>query len=199
MDRKEYYKQWREKNKEYVKQKEQERQNSEHRKKWKKNYNKENREKLNEMQKEWRKNNPERAKEIDAKRNSKPERKESMKLRQRIRHKEKRKNDPIYRASENIRRMILLSIQRGGFTKRSQTYQILGCTFEEFKEHLEKQFEPWMNWDNYGKYNGELNYGWDIDHVIPRSNIKTEEDITRLNHYTNLQPLCSKINRDIKK
>ena len=26
-----------------------------------------------------------------------------------------------------------------------------------------------------------------------------EEDILKLNHYTNLQPLCSKINRDIKK
>ena len=56
-----------------------------------------------------------------------------------------------------------------------------------------------MSWDNYGKYNGLLNYGWDIDHIIPVSSSKTEEDIIRLNHYTNLQPLCSKINRDIKK
>jgi len=27
----------------------------------------------------------------------------------------------------------------------------------------------------------------------------TEEDVIKLNHYTNLQPLCSKINRDIKR
>lgn len=56
-----------------------------------------------------------------------------------------------------------------------------------------------MDWDNYGKYNGIECFGWDIDHVVPISNAITEEDIIRLNHFTNLQPLCSKINRDIKR
>ena len=56
-----------------------------------------------------------------------------------------------------------------------------------------------MTWENYGKYNGELNYGWDIDHIIPVSSAKNKEEILKINHYTNLQPLCSKINRDIKK
>ena len=75
----------------------------------------------------------------------------------------------------------------------------LGCTFEEFKLYLESKFEGWMSWENYGKYNGELNYGWDIDHITPLSKAKTEDDIYNLSHYSNLQPLCSKINRDIKK
>ena len=56
-----------------------------------------------------------------------------------------------------------------------------------------------MNWENYGMYNGDLCFGWDIDHIIPVSSAKTEEEILKLNHYTNLQPLCSKENRDIKK
>ena len=56
-----------------------------------------------------------------------------------------------------------------------------------------------MSWENYGKYNGELNYGWDIDHIIPLSTAKTEDDIYTLSNYINLQPLCSKINRDVKK
>ena len=56
-----------------------------------------------------------------------------------------------------------------------------------------------MTWENWGKYNGELNYGWDIDHIIPLSSAKTEDDIIRLNHYTNLQPLCSYTNRHIKR
>lgn len=64
---------------------------------------------------------------------------------------------------------------------------------------MESKFEDWMSWDNQGLYNGELNYGWDIDHIIPISTAKNEEDIIRLNHYTNLQPLCSKVNRDIKR
>lgn len=56
-----------------------------------------------------------------------------------------------------------------------------------------------MNWENRGIYNGDFNSGWDIDHVVPLSTAIKEEDIIKLNHYTNLQPLCSKINRDIKK
>ena len=56
-----------------------------------------------------------------------------------------------------------------------------------------------MTWDNYGLYNGELNYGRDIDHIIPLSAAETEEDIIRLNHHKNLQPLCSKVNRYIKR
>jgi hypothetical protein len=54
-------------------------------------------------------------------------------------------------------------------------------------------------YENRGLYNGELNYGWDIDHIIPLSSVNEENDIIKLNHYTNLQPLCSKVNRDIKK
>ena len=56
-----------------------------------------------------------------------------------------------------------------------------------------------MNWDNHGKYNGEFCYGWDIDHIVPISSAKDKEDVIRLNHHTNLQPLCSKMNRDVKK
>jgi len=57
-----------------------------------------------------------------------------------------------------------------------------------------------MNWDNQGLYSkNRFNIGWDLDHIIPISSAKTEEDVIRLNHYTNFQPLCSKINRDIKR
>ena len=72
------------------------------------------------------------------------------------------------------------------------------CSFEVLKLYLESKFETWMNWDNYGLYNGKLNYGWDIDHIIPLCSALKEEDVIKLNHYTNLQPLCSKVNRDIK-
>jgi len=77
--------------------------------------------------------------------------------------------------------------------------EILGCDIDNFKSYLESKFEDWMTWENRGLYNGEFNYGWDIDHIIPVSSAKTEEELLLLNHYTNLQPLCSKINRDIKK
>jgi len=52
-----------------------------------------------------------------------------------------------------------------------------------------------MSLDNYGKYNGEYEFGWDIDHIIELKTITTEEDLLRLNHHLNLRPLDSKINR----
>jgi hypothetical protein len=96
---------------------------------------------------------------------------------------------------ERIRRVI----RENGYTKKSTTYEILGITFEEFKTQIESQWEDWMNWNNYGKYNGKENYGWDLDHIIPISSGKCEEDIIRLNHHSNLQPLCSYVNRCVKR
>ncbi len=112
---------------------------------------------------------------------------------------ERRKNDETFRLVTNIRNLILNSFYEKGYSKESKTEQILGCTFEEFKSYLENKFESWMNWENRGLYNGEMNYGWDIDHIIPLSEAKNKDELIILNHYTNLQPLCSKINRDIKK
>ena len=114
-------------------------------------------------------------------------------------HNEKYETDPIYRLSHIIQSSIKGCIRRGGYTKKSRTHELLGCSFESLNIHLENKFESWMSWKNHGLYNGELNYGWDIDHIIPLSSANTEEVLLKLFHYTNLQPLCSKINRDIKR
>ena len=95
--------------------------------------------------------------------------------------------------------MVYRSLKRKGYTKKSHTYEIIGCSYDFLLDYLEAKFENWMNWNNKGLYNGELTYGWDIDHIIPLSSATNEEELIKLNHYTNLQPLCSKINRDIKK
>lgn len=114
-------------------------------------------------------------------------------------YKKRYSSDPLFRIKLNVKNNIRKSFKRYAFTKNSSTFKILGCSYEEFKTHLETKFEPWMSWDNYGLYNGTEKYGWDIDHIIPLASAETEEDVIRLNHYTNLQPLCSKVNRDIKK
>jgi hypothetical protein len=108
---------------------------------------------------------------------------------------EKRRNDSLFKLKMNIRSIVSSSI----YKKRTKTIEIIGCSFEEFKTYLESKFEPWMTWDNYGLYNGKLNHGWDIDHIIPISSAKTEDNVVKLNHYTNLQPLCGYTNRYIKK
>lgn len=113
--------------------------------------------------------------------------------------KKRKKNDKLFKLVYNIRNIIGNALRKKGYKKRAKTANILGCQYEDFKIHIESQFEPWMGWDNYGKYNGEFNFGWDLDHIVPLATAKTENDIIKLNKYTNLQPLCSKINRDIKR
>jgi hypothetical protein len=111
----------------------------------------------------------------------------------------RKKTDSLFKITQNIKTLISNSFKKYKFKKTSKTANILGCTFDEFKTHLESKFELWMNWDNHGLYNGTEMFGWDIDHIIPLSYAVTEDDIIKLNHYSNLQPLCSKINRDVKR
>ncbi len=74
-----------------------------------------------------------------------------------------------------------MSFKRNGFKKSSKLFNILGCSFEEFKDHLESQFQPGMSWDN--------RHLWHIDHIMPVSMAKNYDELVRLNHYRNLRPL----------
>lgn len=112
---------------------------------------------------------------------------------------EQYKTNSLYKLKTRIRKAIKHSFKINGFTKSSKTQTILGCSFDEFKTHIEKQFQNWMSWDNHGLFNSQPNYGWDIDHIIPLASATCEEDIIKLNHYTNLRPLCSYINRLVKR
>lgn len=63
---------------------------------------------------------------------------------------------------------------------------------QQVKEHLESQFTPEMNWDNYGTY-------WEIDHIIPQNlfHIETENDrdFQICWSLANLRPLEKTLNR----
>jgi hypothetical protein len=150
-------------------------------KEYSKKYRETNKEKLKKDKKLWYLNNKDKVKE-------------QVKKYQKLR----KSNDPIFKLKANIRTMLSNILAKRGFTKKSNTFDIVGCSYGEFILYIESKFENWMDWDNYGIYNGNERYGWDIDHIIPMSSAKTEDDVIRLNHFTNLQPLCSKINRDIK-
>jgi hypothetical protein len=88
---------------------------------------------------------------------------EKFKLYKRNYYKRRRENDPTYVLTRGIRRLISLAINNKNYTKKSKTYEILGCSFEDFKIYIESR----MTWKNKGLYKGKLNYGWDIDHIIP--------------------------------
>ncbi len=75
----------------------------------------------------------------------------------------------------------------------------------ELKIHLENQFEPWMNWNNYGSYisskwndNDQLTWTWQIDHIIPQSILQyssvNDDTFKKCWSLDNLRPLSSKQN-----
>jgi len=154
----------------------------EKRKKYEKEYYQKNRKKILEQSRLYFKDNQ----KIKQEKNNK-------------RYKDRRNTDPVFKLLMNIKRNIRAVMNKKGFTKKSKTFEILGCSYENFKKHIESFWESWMTWDNYGLYNGQPNYGWDIDHIVPSSLAITENDVIKLNHYTNLQPLCSYYNRNIKR
>jgi len=169
-----------------------------------KKYREKNKEKINKYLSHWRKINKEKTEQYYQKNKETNKRyiKNNIdKIRER-RNKYfriRKNNDPLFKLSCNLRTLIGISLTNNGYSKKSKSYEILGLTFDELLLYFEGLFEGWMSWENYGKYNGEYNYGWDIDHIIPLSTAKNEDEIIKLNHYTNLQPLCSKMNREIKK
>lgn len=161
-------------------------------------YNKKNRDKKNEYAQKYRTKNKkiisEKRKEYYKKNKSK------ILLRSKVYYNNRINSDPLFKLKKDTQLLVRDSFRRKNLSKNNKrTTNIIGCTIEEFKKYLESQFEPWMNWNNKGLYNGEPNFGWDIDHIIPISTAICEEDIIKLNHYTNLQPLCSYTNRVIKR
>ena len=104
----------------------------------------------------------------------------------RRRVKERIKTDPVFAMSQRIRSLIYIRIYSGGYTKKSRSQEILGCTWDEFKAHIERQFVKGMTWDRMGEIH--------LDHIIPMATAKSEEDVIALNHYTNIRPMWAKDN-----
>ena len=103
--------------------------------------------------------------------------------------KEKRNTVILEKLKHNVRNRLLFYLKVKNIRKNSKTFDIIGCSPDSLKEHLEKQFTEDMAWENYGYY------GWHIDHIIPLSSAKTEEELYKLSHFTNLQPMWASDNR----
>lgn len=107
--------------------------------------------------------------------------KEKIKARTKARHYDKRKNDILYKLTDDIRNRTGKALKQNNFKKTTKFAQYIGCTTQKLKKHLERQFLSGMSWLNRNE--------WDIDHIIPLASAKTVERLYELCHYTNLQPL----------
>jgi hypothetical protein len=101
---------------------------------------------------------------------------------------ERMKNDPIYKLSCLVRGHVNHAFKLIKQNKTGKTLKLLGCSFSELKEHVEKQFKTGMNWGNHKRD------GWHIDHRIPLASAKNKKDLLKLCHYLNLQPLWAEEN-----
>jgi len=100
---------------------------------------------------------------------------------------EKYDNDPFFKLKELVRGRVRQFLKLNKICKTNRTFEIVGCSQEFLKEHIEKQFTEGMSWDLIGEH-------IHIDHIIPLSSANTEEEVYKLCHYTNLQPLWAKDN-----
>ena len=149
-----------------------------------KKYRKENIDKLNEYRKQYYENNKERLNAISKEYSHT----DKMRIWRREHKKERKEKDPLYKLSEQTRTLINNCFRRQGYKKNSKTAKILGCDFKTFYDYLLKTYKENYSEDWDGKEDVH------IDHIIPISMAKSEEEIIKLCHYTNLQLLKAKDN-----
>ena len=145
-------------------------------KKYQENFYLKNSEHIKNRVKSYREENIEKIRDYDRKR------RENRKDYLNVYFKKRRENDVLFRLSSYLRNRT-----RKFLSNRSKpTKEIIGIELGELRLYLESLFCEGMSWDNYGT--------WHIDHIIPLSSAKSEDELLKLCHYTNLQPLFAKDN-----
>jgi hypothetical protein len=170
----------------------------------KKIYYQNNRASIRFKQKEYRQQNIDTYKMRDKKYYE--ENKDTIIFKKRAYKKKRREVDPIFSLRSSISRAIALMISSQARTKhRKSCLKFLGYSVLELKNHLEKQFEPWMTWSNRGAYsvdkwddNDQSTWTWQLDHIIPQSDLPyvsmEDDNFKKCWALTNLRPLNAKQN-----
>jgi hypothetical protein len=159
-------------------------------------YRKNNKDNIAEYDKVYYQNNKDKKQEL--RKNNKDKRNNNAKHR--------RKHDPMFRIRQNISNMINVMLMKSNKTKNQKSIlDLLPYTISRLKEHLESQFEPWMNWGNQGKYdpktwrdNDQSTWTWQLDHIIPHYmlpyTLMSDDNFLQCWALSNLRPLSAKQN-----
>ena len=190
--RKEYLKEYYLKNKERIleNRKEYRLKTKEHIKEVSKEYYLKNRECIKEQMKEWYLKNREHKEEYNKEyylKNIEHFKEYNSKLENRERRRNRQNNryntDINYRLLTICRARILQALK--GESKSASTMELIGCTPDELRRHIESKFEPWMTWENQGRG------GWDIEHIkaCANFNLVDPEQQRACFNWSNLQPM----------
>jgi hypothetical protein len=171
-------------NKEYNK--EQYQKNKEQIKEQRKGYYLKNKEHIREQQKGYNLKNPEIKKERDKKyrlKNKEFYKKWRLENKEHIRNYERNRyqTDVNFKLRKICRNRIRKALK--GATKSAATMELIGCTIDELRRHMESKFEPWMNWENHGL--------WDVEHIkaMSKFDLTDSEQQRACCHWSNLQPM----------
>jgi hypothetical protein len=98
-----------------------------------------------------------------------------------VRERQRRAENPHLRIKNRLRARFHEVLK--GKAKSGSILDLLGCTPEQLRAHLERQFRPGMSWANAGE--------WHVDHIRPCASFDLTDPAQQrvCFHYTNLQPL----------
>lgn len=100
--------------------------------------------------------------------------------------KERKKKDPLFNLRVKIASRVYAAFKGQGYSKNTITQKMIGCSWVELQEHIQAQFTKDMTWDNYGD--------WQIDHIIPLGSSIDKDEMIKLCHFINLQPMWKEDN-----
>ena len=120
--------------------------------------------------------------------------------------KARRDTDLIFKLRTDVSKAIHTALKAASGSKQGKSIlDFLPYSIEELKCHLEQRFDPWMTWDNHGKYifgtwndNERSTWTWNIDHITPQSALPfasmQEDNFRKCWALENLRPYSAKQN-----
>lgn len=117
----------------------------------------------------------------------------------------KRREDVGFNLRDQISKNIATALKKTGSSKNGiSILKYLPYTIKQLKRYLEKQFEYWMDWENWGRLyinwddNDPVTWTWNIDHIIPQSHLiytsMEDENFKKCWALENLRPYSAKQN-----
>lgn len=90
------------------------------------------------------------------------------------------KKDINRRIAANLRSRLYAALKRN--IKQGSAVDALGCSIQEFREHLERGFAPNWSWENWGEL-------WHIDHIksLATFDLSDKNQFMVANHWTNMR------------
>lgn len=97
--------------------------------------------------------------------------------------------DPVFALAIRLRTRLAQAVRLTGTGKSAGTFDLVGCTSQELKAHIEAQFVDGMTWENRDK--------WHVDHVRPLASfdLTDPEQQRQAMHFSNIAPVWATDNR----